>query len=107
MKLKNMKIDKEAKKKMMEPIPSDVPEYPWGLRLELNNESLEKLGLEKLPKVGTSVKLYAKVDVVSVSAYEQAKGEKNKNLSLQITDLCLESGEKEEDGNKADILFGE
>lgn len=67
--------------------------YPYGLVLNLDQETLTKLGLEKMPAVGTVMMIEAKVQVCSSSQYESMEG-KNKSLSLQITDLGIEGKKK-------------
>lgn len=92
MKLVSVKIDKAAQeKRYAEPsVAADRPMYPWGLSVNLDTETLEKLGLaDDLPEVGSMMKLEAKVDVVSVSENETAGGGKSCSVSLQITDLGL------------------
>lgn len=91
-KLVNMKMDREEGRTLATSAPDapDQPAYPYGLRLELDDDVLDKLGLGTLPKVGTTKMLMAQVDVVSVSESESAEGGPDKRLGLQITDLSLE-----------------
>lgn len=73
--------------------PDKMPAYPWGLTITLDTAVLEKLGLtEGLPEVGGSLKLEAKVDVVSCSENESMGGGKSCSCTLQITDLALGKG---------------
>jgi hypothetical protein len=95
MKLVNMKLDPAEAKKMAEPCAmGDAPRYPWGLQLNLDNDAIEKLGIDKLPAVGKSLQLVALVNVVSVSSNQTEGGDERKSVSLQITDLGLEAGKK-------------
>lgn len=69
--------------------PADTaPEYPYGLRLRLEDEELQKLGLTTLPDVGTSLVLTARVEVCGTSAYDSESG-KHRSVELQLTDLAL------------------
>lgn len=104
-KLVNMKIDPKAREeRYAESALADRPVYPWGLSLNLDEEVLEKLGLEELPTVGKPLKLIALVDVTSVSSNE-SKGGESRSVGLQITDLCLEKpGAKASTESK---LYGE
>lgn len=69
----------------------DQPAYPYGLRIDLNDESLAKLGITTLPAVGTTMKLLAVVEVSSASQYESEQG-KDRNICLQITEMALDTG---------------
>jgi hypothetical protein len=86
----------EAKADTMlgEPAESDLPKYPYGLSICLDDETLAKLGITELPKVGTVMQLTALVEVCSVSQYENQDGADN-SLSLQITDMELANGNSE------------
>lgn len=97
--MKSMKIEKSEADKLYGPetAVSNSPEYPYGLRLRLDNIVVEKLGGD-LPRVGEKMKIEAYVEVVSVSANEHKKGIE-KSIELQITDLCLEP-KKEEAASK-------
>jgi hypothetical protein len=94
-KMKSMKMEKaDADKLYGQPTAvADSPQYPYGLRLNLDNAAVEKLGIG-LPKVGEKLMIEAYVDVVSVSASDSKEGMR-KNIELQITDLCLEPRKEE------------
>lgn len=70
------------------------PRYPWGLQIHLDKEQLEALGVKGLPQVGSSITLQAVAKVTGCNESEQEGGEKNRSVSLQITDLGIE-GPKE------------
>ncbi len=110
MKLVNMKLPKRSEKELATAAaPSDVdqPRYPWGLSLNLEDESLQKLGIDALPEVGVTLSLTANVTVTSVSARDDQDGGKRRSISLQITDMALETPAKKNDGRSAEILFGQ
>ena len=85
----------EAKKDTIESQENNEPKYPWGLCIQLENESLEKLGLMKYGfEIGDEIKIVGIAKVTSVSEHESMNQEAKKCVSFQITDLeCkLESG---------------
>lgn len=104
--LVNMKLTKADRDARTEPkaIASDEPAYPWGLSLTLDDKAIEKLGL-KLPKVGGSLLLEARVDVTAVSSNESTHGGKNRSITLQITEMCLEPAPAKKAA--ATTLYGE
>jgi hypothetical protein len=68
--------------------------YPYGLRIDLNNDSMTALGLDASDfTAGGTVMLVAKCDVTSVHIEDRVKidGKENKTQSvdLQITDLSV------------------
>lgn len=69
------------------------PKYPYGLSINLCDETLAKLGITELPAVGTKMMLHAMVEVTSTSQYER-QDEKEININLQITDMELAAEEK-------------
>lgn len=83
----------EAKADTMlgDPSDDDLPKYPYGLSICLDDETLDKLGITDLPAVGTVMQLTALVEVCSISQYENQTGA-DKSLSLQITDMELAAG---------------
>lgn len=94
--LKDMALSKaEATETLSEYTPGnvdEVPKYPWGLSLDLNNQVLEKLGISILPAIGSEMILTAKVKVTSTSAYEEQDGTEQ-CLGLQITAMDISGAE--------------
>ena len=69
--------------------PCVPPEYPYGLRICLNEASLTKLGLKELPALDSHMKIEGMVEVCSVSEEKNADGSVYRRLELQITDLAV------------------
>ncbi|WP_138651730.1 capsid staple protein [Pseudoxanthomonas sp. X-1] len=91
MKLVSMKkTDEEEKKEASSECCGDYkePDYPWGLRVRLEDEQLEALGIGSMPPVGAPMELQALAKVISVSE-EQVEGKPKRCLELQITDLAV------------------
>lgn len=91
----NMKRRKAApsKNEVCETVPAD-DQYPWGLRLTVGTEELDKLDLGRLPLPGAVVSLSGKARVVSVSEEVRGRDKTDRRLELQITDLDLVKGAK-------------
>ena len=100
----SMKITKgEEKTDEVSPAEPVGPRYPYGLSINLDNDSLEKLGMDKLPEVGVVLTLTAKVKVTSASVNEY-ENNKERNVGLQITDMDLGKAKVEKD--TAEELYG-
>jgi len=82
----------EAKEYNNGPSPEEAPKYPWGLCIQLNDESLKKLGVDKLPQAGTEVTIIAKAQVSRVSENQTQGGESEASMELQITDMTMSTG---------------
>jgi hypothetical protein len=82
----------------------DLPKYPYGLTLNLDDESLAKLGITSLPDVGVAMTLTARVEVCSTSQYQNRDGKKDVSLSLQITAMEL-SGAADSSPSTASLLY--
>jgi hypothetical protein len=87
-----------------EPMPADakpsVPVYPYGLCISLEDEQLEKLGLDgELPSVGDMLHIagMAKVTSASENEREMSDGSKQKcrRIELQFTHLATENEDDE------------
>lgn len=91
MPLTNVALTPEEAKEMTSPVEAsgDISKYPYGLRLCLNKETLEKLGLPTLP-VGTKVTVMAEGSVVSVSEHQEMDGDSCKSLDIQIEMMAVE-----------------
>lgn len=111
MELTNMQLSKAEQKDLVAgPGNTDnAPRYPWGLSLNLDEESLEKLGITgdgDLPDVGAELVLTAKVKVTSVSSNEVDGDKTRQSVGLQICAMSLgpEGGKKKP---HADVLYSE
>jgi len=93
----NMKRSPKDKATLGDCCAADRPEYPYGLCINLDRESLEKLGITALPAVGDQLQLTALVTVQSVSEYERQEEGKSRDVSLQITDMALDKPTGEPD----------
>lgn len=98
-KLVSMKLEKKERAEYRPSLAEDGPLYPWGLNLNLDDETIKKLGLEALPEAGEQMLLVAKVKVTGTSSNDSADG-KRQSVSLQITEMCLEDGGEKVDAEK-------
>jgi hypothetical protein len=106
--MKSMKLNAvEATKEASYDSPSDKPEYPYGLTISLDDQSLSNLGMNEMPEIGTIMTLEAKVIVCSKSQYQNQDGPDN-NLSLQITDMALteDADEPKDERTAAQKIYG-
>jgi hypothetical protein len=90
-----MKLTKSERKEMAEPAMAEES-YPWGLRLTLDKETLDKLGIDGLPAVGTKMLLVARAEVKGVSQHESDDHE-SRSVDLQITEMGVESEKAKRD----------
>ena len=66
--------------------------YPWGLEIDLDNDSIKKLGIDAAKyKIGQAVQVVAKAKIERISQCESDQGGINKSITLQITNLQLKS----------------
>lgn len=70
-------------------------DYPYGLRITLDEQALKKIEFNPLPAVGQTMILQARVRVTDVSAHEGEDGT-NRSVSFQITDLEFETDNGDE-----------
>lgn len=97
--MKRAKRDNDSDEMAME-----EPDYPWGLRVHLEDESLDKLDMDDLPAVGSKMTMMTTVEVTSVSQHEDSSDDgERRNVELQITDMELTDA-KPRDASK--VLYG-
>lgn len=90
----NLQLTKEeAKEEAGEMCGNEIPMFPYGTSLYLDDETLKKIGLTELPKVGTTMpgQVVMKVTGTSQRAYmdKDGKEEMRTCVDLQITDMEL------------------
>ena len=86
--LKSMKESKLTDEALL---PSDSDDqYPYGLRLDLDEKSMSTLGLDATKfNVGDELKIECKVEVISIRANKDGYGS-SQNLELQVTHIALD-----------------
>lgn len=99
MKMADMKRVEKAEKesKAEHATAADKREdYPYGLRIELDHEGMKKLGMKKLPKVGSLMKLAAHAKVTSArESSDEGDTSPRRSASMQITHLqCCDDDEQ-------------
>lgn len=85
----------------------DMPRYPYGLSLCLDDETLQKLGITTLPAIGAEMTLNARVKITSVRSREtqDEKGnESESSVDMQIT--AMEVNTEQQEQSAAAVLYG-
>lgn len=102
----SMRLTEKQRKEIPETLSTSKREFPFGLEIRLDGESLEKLQLPGLPSVDDVFDLAGIAKVTSVSSVDRPDGPSEKHVSLQITDLGLyPSGERSEDAVTPDKFY--
>ena len=103
MKMCDMSIEQDEEmieKEIMPPGPEGKgPRYPWGLQINLDEDALEKLGINKLPSVGDYFIIQAKACVTSTHESKSENGS-NQSLALQIEEMGLAKNKGKKDLTK-------
>ncbi len=76
--------------------PEGPPDYPPGLKLEIHEWLLEKLGLDHDVKPGQYLDMRCFAEVTCVHK-EQVRGEDKVKVELQITRMAVEDEDEEDD----------
>lgn len=71
------------------PALKDTPDYPWGMRICMDEETIKKLEIGELPEVGDTVDMRCFGKVTSVSSDENEGGERRR-IEIQITEVAME-----------------
>lgn len=86
--MKHMKLSAKETKAQHDVRPAKGNQYPWGLSMHLEHDSLAKLGVKGAPKAGTVMEFRAKAHVSSSSSSSEKGGKGPRHsASLQITHL--------------------
>lgn len=95
----------EAAEAVSNSVSNDAPEYPYGLSLSLDEESLAKLGMTQPPAVGTKFQITANITVRSASSYQSQDGESEATSTWQITDMEVSTQSNAD--RAASMLYGD
>jgi len=105
MSLVNMKMSSEERGEYSTANQIQEPSYPYGLSIDLDDGSMEKLGITALPKVGSEMMITAKVVVKSVSSNQYEGSDAESRMCLQITDMEIGQTEKATNEGRATSLY--
>lgn len=101
----SMEMTAEERKEQGYDDKEEGEKYPYGLRISLDDGTLEKLGLTQPPKVGAEFTLTAKVKCTSTRSYQDEEGEPESSAELQITAMEFSAPESSQDA--ASALYGQ
>ena len=76
-------------------IADNLPKYPYGLCITIENEQLDKMRIDGDCEVGDMIHLCAMAKVTNVSAREKEGGDVDRRIELQITHLASENEDEE------------
>jgi hypothetical protein len=113
MKLTSLKLTpKEAKTEgaiqAIGPDEDKGPRYPYGTRITLDTEALEKLGIDVSDyRAGQKCDVTAKCEVVGTSTRQRQGGDDRQELELQITDLSIDWDKSDKKAKKRDAHLDE
>lgn len=98
--MKRTKADKAAeKKRYTKPMAAgDGESYPYGLHVSLDHESLKKLGMKSLPKVGDKLHMKAHAHVTEVSEDHRDGENPRRSVRVQLRKMALGAKESKARG---------
>lgn len=83
-------------------MPCSPSDYPWGLSISLDDESLKKLKADfESIEIGETYHFFMMAKVTAKSRNENEGGEPRERIELQITHMAAESEDKE---NRAEMM---
>lgn len=100
MALVDLKRTKQDKKQDKANMPSSIgqEDYPYGTRVRLGDEELDKLGIDELPQVGDGMHVHGHGHVTSVSEDHHEGGKKRRHVEIQLKHMQVEPGEHKQKG---------
>lgn len=91
-KLVDLKRSKKERKDNSTPKHIGEDDYPYGLTVHLDHDTLTKLGVHTLPKAGSKVKLQAHAHVKSTEDRTEDGGKRRRSMSLELRHMAIEGG---------------
>jgi hypothetical protein len=94
--MKHMARSKKERTEMNKPSAIGGDKYPYGLRVDLGHEEMQKLGMDSMPKVGDKVHLQSHAHVVSASeSSHEGDDEPQRRVSLELRHMAVGPAPKE------------
>lgn len=98
----DMRYEQEELKDFSTP-SAEVPKYPYGLKLCLGKNEIEKLGI-KNPQINQKMEISAIVEVVEISSENEGGDESSMEIELQVKEMEIK---KDEDKSSTSVMYGE
>jgi len=92
MKLVSLELTKKEAKELNSPPSntSDLPKYPYGTRISLNYDMIERFPDIRDMPVGTKLKIECEAELVEYSERQVQNGEDHCSAEIQITEMAIE-----------------
>lgn len=104
----DMKMTQSEAQEWDSPMEMSSPQYPYGLCIDLDKPSLEKLGKSTSDfEMGQEMEITCMVRVKSLSSSSYEDGDKHESVGLQITDMELDSSESDSDKARMKRMYGD
>lgn len=105
--MKSDLVDLKQSKKAQEakPVAQAGEDYPYGLTIHLDHDTLQKLGVKDLPKTGSHVHLHAHAHVQSTEVSDR-NGKKRRHMDLQLRKMAIEASKPEHANDREGMLRG-
>lgn len=103
--LTDMRRTEQERRDVLDHDVTDVPSYPWGLQLNLDDEELSKLGF-----TGENLEPEAKVQIMALGQVTLVEtvivdGQKKRRATVQIQNMALTP--LTERASPADVIYGD
>lgn len=101
----NVKLSKKESTKQNAPVAmsEDTPQYPYGLEIRLDKDTLKKLGISIDDfSIEDGVMIHAQGFVKSLSK-SSCENSDNEDMSIQLTDIALNSFSEDEYEDEEDL----
>ena len=98
----DMSMSAEEKKDFSTPSSMKAPSYPYGLKISLGPEELEKLGIQDAPELDAEMEFKIKAFVSEVRKNDTEGDEKEFSVELQIKEMEQKKSEK----SASEALYG-
>lgn len=87
--LVDLKLSKAEKKEQVSENKAPRMEYPWGLSISLDEDTMEKLGIKGVPGVGDEFHFVCVAHVTSARQSEYEESGMSKSIDLQLSDMAI------------------
>jgi len=104
MEMTSLRSLKKSMVNELKTVEAEQPEYPYGLTIDLDNDTIKKMGLDVTKfSVEDEIQIVAKAFISRVSSEKTGEGS-NDSLCIQLTDMIIIPVEKEQQARLRDAM---